>query len=121
MPSHYEPCGLSQQYAMRYGAVPVCHQTGGLADTVVDYRPRSILANRATGFLFKPCDADSLMRALQLALAVYRNPPAWKRLILQGMQVDFGWARSATAYVDAYRLALDPARAGLRPPDSTPS
>jgi starch synthase len=121
MPSHYEPCGLSQQYAMRYGTVPVCHQTGGLADTVVDYRPRSILANRATGFLFKPCDADSLMRALQLALAVYRNPPAWKRLILQGMQVDFGWARSATAYVDAYRLALDPARAGLRPPDSTPS
>ena len=107
MPSRYEPCGLSQMYAMRYGTVPVCHQTGGLADTVVDYRPRWIHENQATGFLFQPCDADALIRALQLAFAVYRNPSAWRRLMVAGMSADFGWARSAAAYVSVYRRALN--------------
>ncbi len=111
MPSRYEPCGLSQMYAMRYGAVPVCHQTGGLADTVVDYRPRSAREGRATGFLFRPCDADGLIRALQLALAVHRDRTAWRQLITAGMRADFGWERSAADYVRVYRRALGRDRA----------
>jgi starch synthase len=106
MPSRYEPCGLSQLYAMRYGTVPVAHQTGGLADTIVDYTPRTAHESRATGFLFRPCTADNFLRAIQLALAVHRDRAAWKRLIAAGMRTDFGWAQSAAQYVDAYRRAL---------------
>jgi starch synthase len=106
MPSRYEPCGLSQQYAMRYGAVPVAHQTGGLADTIVDYTPSTAHESRATGFLFRPCTADNLLRAIQLALAIHRDRGAWKRLMAAGMRTDFGWAQSAAQYVDAYRRAL---------------
>lgn len=106
MPSRYEPCGLSQMYAMRYGAVPVAHQTGGLADTIVDYTPRTVHDGRATGFLFRPCAADNLLRAIQFALAVRRDRAAWKRLVVSAMRADFGWEQSATQYVDAYRRAL---------------
>ncbi|HET8759545.1 MAG TPA: glycogen synthase GlgA [Nitrospiria bacterium] len=106
MPSRYEPCGLSQMYAMRYGAVPVAHQTGGLADTIVDYTPRTVHDGRATGFLFRPCAADNLLRAIQFALAVRRDRAAWKRLVVNAMRADFGWEQSATQYVDAYRRAL---------------
>jgi starch synthase len=114
MPSRYEPCGLSQMYAMRYGAVPVAHQTGGLADTIVDYTPRSALEEHATGFLFRPCTAENLLRAVQLALAIRRDRPAWKRLMISAMQTDFGWERSAAQYVDAYRRAISqPTRRAL--------
>lgn len=106
MPSRYEPCGLSQQYAMRYGAVPVAHRTGGLADTIVDYTPRTAAEGRATGFLFGPCTAENFLHAVQLALAVRRDRPAWKRLMLAGMRTDFGWERSAAQYVDAYRRVI---------------
>ncbi|MEO5657855.1 MAG: glycogen synthase GlgA [Nitrospiria bacterium] len=106
MPSRYEPCGLSQLYAMRYGAVPVCHRTGGLADTVVDYAPSAAHDGRATGFLFEPCSPDSFRHAIQLALAVYRDPPAWRRLMSAGMRSDFGWERSAAEYVAVYERAL---------------
>jgi starch synthase len=106
MPSRYEPCGLSQMYAMRYGTVPVAHQTGGLADTIVDYTPRSAIEESATGFLFRPCTAENLLRAMQLALAVRRDRAAWKRLMISAMRTDFGWERSAAHYVDAYRRAI---------------
>jgi starch synthase len=105
MPSQYWP-RLSQMYAMRYGAVPVAHQTGGLADTIVDYTPRSAIEERATGFLFRPCTAESLLRAVQLALAIRRDRTAWRQLMISAMQADFGWERSAAQYVDAYRRAI---------------
>jgi starch synthase len=114
MPSRYEPCGLSQLYAMRYGAVPVAHQTGGLADTIVDYTPRAAEDGLATGFLFRPYAADSFLRAVQLALSVRRDRTAWKRLMTSAMRADFGWERSAEQYVDAYRRAItQPARKPL--------
>jgi starch synthase len=114
MPSRYEPCGLSQLYAMRYGAVPVAHQTGGLADTIVDYTPRTAEDGLATGFLFRPCAPDSFLRAVQLALATKRDRAAWKRLMLSAMRSDFGWERSAEQYVNAYRRAISqPARKPL--------
>ncbi|MEW6683265.1 MAG: glycogen synthase GlgA [Nitrospirota bacterium] len=106
MPSRYEPCGLSQLYAMRYGAVPVAHQTGGLADTIVDYTPRSAIEETATGFLFRPCTAENLLRAVELALAIRRDRAGWKRLMISAMRSDFGWERSAEHYVDAYRRAI---------------
>ncbi len=114
MPSRYEPCGLSQLYAMRYGAVPVAHQTGGLADTVVDYTPRTAEDALATGFLFRPCATDGFLRAVQLALSIRRDRTAWKRLMTSAMRSDFGWERSAAQYVDAYRRAIAlPARKPL--------
>lgn len=114
MPSRYEPCGLSQLYAMRYGAVPIAHQTGGLADTIVDYTPRAAEDGLATGFLFRPCAADSFLRAVQLALSVRRDRTAWKRLMTSAMRADYGWDRSAEQYVDAYRRAItQPARKPL--------
>lgn len=114
MPSRYEPCGLSQMYAMRYGTVPICHQTGGLADTVVDYTPRAVRDGRATGFLFHPCAADSLLRAILLALAVHRDASAWRRLVATDMRSDFGWERSASQYVEVYERALAlPPRGGI--------
>jgi starch synthase len=106
MPSRYEPCGLSQLYAMRYGAVPVAHQTGGLTDTIVDYRPRAAVEGHATGFLFRPCTAESFLRSIQLALAIRHDRPAWKRLMLTAMRTDFGWEQSAAKYVDAYRRVM---------------
>ncbi|MFZ5861554.1 MAG: glycogen synthase GlgA [Nitrospirota bacterium] len=106
MPSRYEPCGLSQLYAMRYGAVPVAHHTGGLADTIVDLTPRSAQDGRATGFLFRPCTAEHFLRAIQFALAARRERAAWKRIMIAGMRADFGWDQSAAHYVSAYRRAL---------------
>jgi starch synthase len=114
MPSRYEPCGLSQLYAMRYGAVPVAHQTGGLADTIVDHTPRTAEDGLATGFLFRPCAQDSFLRAVQLALAIKRDREAWRRLMASAMRADFGWERSAEHYVDAYQRAISqPARRPL--------
>ncbi len=106
MPSRYEPCGLSQLYAMRYGAVPVAHQTGGLADTIVDVTPQALQDERATGFLFRPCTAENFLRAIQFALAARRERTAWKRIMTAAMRADFGWDQSAAQYVAAYRRAL---------------
>lgn len=101
MPSRYEPCGLGQMIAMRYGAVPVVRRTGGLADSVERFD-----RERGTGFLFDEATAESFTEALQSALAVYGDPPAWRRLQLNGMGQDFSWSRAAGEYADVYRKAV---------------
>jgi starch synthase len=101
MPSRYEPCGLGQMNALRYGAVPIVRRTGGLADTVRDYN-----GGRGTGFLFEEYSAAALADCLRRALKVYGNPSAWKRLVRRGMEQDFSWERSAREYVKVYRKAL---------------
>jgi starch synthase len=100
LPSRFEPCGLGQMYAMRYGTLPVVRATGGLADTVVDEA-----APGGTGFSFEPYTAEALRGAMDRALAVYdrdRMRPMQER----GMAQDFSWARAAEKYEQVYlRLA----------------
>jgi starch synthase len=100
-PARFEPCGLTQLYALRYGTVPVVRRTGGLADTVTDLGPPDL----ATGFVFEDPTKDGLMSAIERALALYGEPLAWRRLQLKGMAEDFGWAASAGRYAALYHEA----------------
>ncbi|HZJ67996.1 MAG TPA: glycosyltransferase, partial [Kofleriaceae bacterium] len=92
MPSFYEPCGLNQMYSLRYGTVPIVHKTGGLADTV---RPE-------TGFLFEQRSAVALARALEAALATFRDEPAWTRRMQLGMAENFSWTTQGALYEQLY-------------------
>jgi len=103
MPSRFEPCGTSQLIAMHYGSVPIVRATGGLADTVQDYDPRSELG---TGFVFEPYDRWALFGAIVRAVEVYRHRDLWHQIQLRGMHADFSWKRSAFAYVDLYQRAI---------------
>jgi len=94
MPSRYEPCGLSQMIAMRYGCVPVVRATGGLKDTVKD---------RTTGFLVPEATADSLVGSLKRALDFYASAAKWQKIQLAGMKQDFSWQRSARQYASLYK------------------
>lgn len=101
-PARFEPCGLTQLYALRYGTLPVVRRTGGLADTVVDATPATITDRTATGFVFEDADCESLQSAISRALMLYREPLAWRRLQLQAMAQDFSWDASAAKYADLY-------------------
>jgi starch synthase len=99
MPSRYEPCGLSQMIAMRYGCVPIARATGGLRDTIHD----PLETPNSTGFLFNQADPEALFDAIQRALLVYSNAPnGWKKIQQRGMQQDFSWERSAREYLKLY-------------------
>ncbi len=103
MPSRFEPCGTSQLIAMRYGSVPIVRATGGLADTVQDYDPRS---GQGTGFVFQPYDRWALFAAIVRATEIFGHEDLWRQLQLRGMHSDFSWERSAIRYVDLYRRAI---------------
>ena len=95
MPSRYEPCGLNQMYSLRYGTVPIVHRTGGLADTVRLWDPRT---GEGTGFPFEQHDAPGLRWGIEAALGVHRDPSAWRRLMHNGMAQDWSWDRQAKVY-----------------------
>ncbi len=97
MPCQYEPCGLTQMRAQRYGVIPVVRHVGGLADTVAD---------GVTGFVFEPYHAEPLLGAVLRGIDCYANPPEWARLRRNAMRADFGWERSVERYLDVYSLAL---------------
>jgi len=94
MPSRYEPCGLAQMIAMRYGCVPLVRATGGLKDTV---------AEGQTGFLFESATPEALVEALRRALAAYPERAKWRRLQRNGMEQDFSWTKSAQQYREVYQ------------------
>jgi starch synthase len=104
MPSRYEPCGLGQMIAMRYGTIPVVRRTGGLADTVADYQPASREGN---GFVFENYTSQAFFVAIVRAIEAYRRPAEWHVLQTRAMQTDFTWAASAQRYVDLYQKALE--------------
>ena len=106
VPSRFEPCGLTQMYGLRYGAVPLVAMTGGLADTVVPSTPASLAAGAATGVGFYPIDALALSRALERLLALYADQPLWRTMQKRGMRTELGWAQAATAYAQLYRSLL---------------
>jgi starch synthase len=109
VPSRFEPCGLTQLYALRYGTLPLVRRTGGLADTVVDATPARLRDKTATGFAFEPATAEALAATLEWATTTHANPAHWRQMMRQAMTQDFSWARSARQYVALYRELVPPA------------
>lgn len=105
MPSRFEPCGLSQMYAMAYGTPPVVRHTGGLADTVTDSTAANLRDGSATGFVFERETPDEFLVAVQRALAGYQTEDTWHTIQRNGMARDFRWQNAAKAYLDVYRAA----------------
>lgn len=103
MPSRYEPCGLGQMIAMRYGTIPVARKTGGIADTIEDYNP---LTNSGTGFLFEDFSSDAMLCSIRLATSVFSCKDRWIGLIKRAMERDFSWKRSAMEYIDLYESLI---------------
>ena len=110
MPSRYEPCGLAQLIALRYGAGPVVRRTGGLADTVTEFDPAR---RTGTGFLFDALSADALLDAVRRAAAAFSRPELWGALVRNAMTEDFSWDASAREYAQLYKKVLRPQ--GARP------
>ncbi|CAI5526397.1 unnamed protein product, partial [Closterium sp. Naga37s-1] len=108
MPSRFEPCGLNQLYAMRYGTVPVVHATGGLRDTVEDFNPfANGGAGAGTGWSFSPLTQEAMMGALWTAIQTYReHGESWEGLIQRGMTQDMSWNRAAQQYEQIFEWAV---------------
>lgn len=100
VPSRFEPCGITQMEAMRYGAIPVIRKTGGLADTVEDFDQRT---NSGTGFVFEKFSSHALFGAIIRALEAYKYDKAWQRLVKRAMSVNFSWEASAQKYLNLYK------------------
>jgi starch synthase len=102
VPSRYEPCGLTQLYAMRYGTIPIVRATGGLVDTVVDTTPDTLRAGTASGFVFEAFDALALEQAVVRALDAHADANVWKSLVQRVMRQDWSWGSSAREYLALY-------------------
>ena len=103
VPSRFEPCGLTQLYALRYGAIPLVARTGGLADTVIDANDAALAAGTATGIQFAPATVAALAFALERAFALYADRKVWRKMTNRAMGHPVSWDRSAAAYADIYR------------------
>jgi starch synthase len=100
VPSRYEPCGLTQLYAMKYGTISVVRATGGLNDTISEANERT---GGGTGFKFKHADSRDFLAAIQKAARVYRMPQIWRRIQTNGMSMDFSWEKAARSYLSLYQ------------------
>jgi len=113
MPSRYEPCGLPQMYAQRYGTVPIVHATGGLKDSVEQYEPGAMGGeSKGQGWKFGNCDTNGLRWGLGSAINIYKNDPEeWIRIRTRGMNQNFGWKSAAEKYCQLMEWAqMDPPR-----------
>ncbi len=99
MPSRFEPCGLTQMYALRYGSAPVVRATGGLRDTVSEFNPASGTGN---GFVFDRYTASEMVAALARMIKIYHDVSAWQRLMTNAFAADFSWERAATSYLQLF-------------------
>jgi starch synthase len=106
IPSRFEPCGLTQLYALRYGCVPVVSRVGGLADTVIEANEAAIGAGVATGVLFQPGDVAALEAAIARTIRLHADRPLWQTMQRAGMRCDFSWANSAARYAALYRSLI---------------
>ena len=110
MPSLFEPCGIGQMIAMRYGSLPLVRNTGGLRDSVYDYQPKS---GEGNGFSFTGLRSSDLLSTLDRALAVYSQPAVWQRIMLRDMAADFSWQASSREYAALYQRLVNQ-RQGLK-------
>lgn len=119
MPSRYEPCGLSQLIALKYGSIPIVRETGGLKDTVIPFDKHTLTGN---GLSFPNFNAHELLFSIQRGLSFYADSTLWEPLVRNAMSSDYSWHQSANAYIDLYRRVLGlPADAPVNEPDSAPS
>ena len=102
VPSRFEPCGLTQLYALRYGTLPLVHRVGGLADTVIDATPGNLQSDSATGFVFDDVDSHAIGESIHEACALYRDESAWHQVQRRAMVQDFSWGDSAAHYEALY-------------------
>src|SRR5699024_8983966 len=101
MPSAFEPCGIAQMNAMRYGTLPLVHETGGLVDTV---HPYNAVTGEGTGFSFYDFTPEVLLQTIDLALEVYsQQPQQWRKMMAAAMKQNFSWEASAKEYKKAYQ------------------
>ena len=100
MPSKFEPCGLSQLIALRYGAIPIVRETGGLNDTVKSYNGKNGAGN---GFTFSNFNAHDMLFTIERALDFYHHKQDWNLLVESVMQMDYSWTQSATIYYQLYK------------------
>jgi starch synthase len=103
VPSRFEPCGLTQLSALRYGTVPVVARTGGLADTVIDASPMALAAGVATGVQFAPVSPEIMDAAIHRTIAIFRDKPAWLKIQANGMATDVSWRDPARRYAALFR------------------
>ena len=106
VPSRFEPCGLTQLYALRFGTLPLVRRVGGLADTVVDASEDNLRSGRATGFVFGDASRHALAESVRAACALFRDGERWQSVQLRGMAQDFSWEDSAAHYIRLYRNLL---------------
>jgi starch synthase len=127
VPSLYEPCGLTQMYALKYGTVPVVRATGGLEDTIEDFDPRTKSGN---GFKFEPYDAKAFLFSIQRAVDLWSDQETWEILMRKGMAANYSWDLSAERYLDLYQSLLrakpltgpvDPTRRSSEKPAAHPT
>ncbi len=100
MPSKFEPCGLNQIYSLKYGTIPIVHETGGLADTVKDFSEKS---QKGFGFVFKEYSKDALLSTVKRSLKIFEDKDVWMKLVKRAMKQDFSWEKVLPQYLDLYQ------------------
>jgi len=103
VPSRYEPCGLTQMYAPKYGTVPVVRKTGGLDDTISEFDPGT---NKGNGFKFGPYKSENFLNSIEKAVKLFQNTSVWKKIMDNGMRADFSWDYSARQYLQLYKSVI---------------
>ncbi|MDY6855061.1 MAG: glycogen synthase GlgA [Thermodesulfobacteriota bacterium] len=103
IPSRYEPCGLTQMYALKYGTIPVVRATGGLEDTITAFNPER---GEGNGFKFDLYEPTALLGAIRQAVEIFQDPKSWNQIMANSMKVDFSWNRSAGRYMELYRSII---------------
>lgn len=106
VPSRFEPCGLTQLYALRYGNIPIVARVGGLADSVIDANEAALAAGVATGLQFTPVTEEALWTALERCLNLWRNRKVWDRMQRNGMAADVSWRTPAQHYAALYQALI---------------
>ena len=102
VPSRFEPCGLTQLYALRYGCIPLVSRVGGLNDTIIDANVAALQGEVATGVQFAPPDEHALANAIRRMFDLYKDQKSWKKMQRRGMKSDVSWASSAARYAQIY-------------------
>ncbi|MFH1192124.1 MAG: glycogen/starch synthase [bacterium] len=103
MPSRFEPCGLNQMISLRYGSIPIVRSTGGLADTILDFNPRTL---RGNGFTFKEYNSQDLLMAITRAVETFKHKEIWNRFLLKAMEQSFSWELPARKYIKLFKDSL---------------